>query len=274
MATMKQRLHRKNTSNTFDVVHLESDSTLILRSPGETVENSLIALPKKRSINGDPTEMFSIGEIQISPDGTIFIGRNNGIDVYNPKILNIWKKYTSIESLLYNWGRYSISYDYTEDNKYGNNFFAAGTYYVQHGNMSIVTDGSGSYYKWSEEPEVSYSPSQWDYGDSITSYTSRPTSYYILGSMGSGVSGGRYWYSTRYTITGTTKSIGSHIDDVSSQNRNTYPDNAISGNNWYVYIGSETVYSIGNFIAEIFGIQPTDYPTNGRHTDGYWYVKQ
>ena len=273
MAILKQRLHRKN-SNNYNIIHYETESNLCLRSNGKTVEESLNNLPKLKSDNGDPTEIFSTGEIQITPDGTIFIGHNNGIDVYKSTLLNIWNKYTSISSLLYKWGRYSISYTYDENSEYQRKFFASGTYYIQHGNRSIVTDSSGSYYKWSEEPEISYTPSHWDYGNTITSYTSRPTMYYSLGPMGEGVGGGRYWSTTVYTIKSTTKSIGDYIDDVSSQNRNTYPDNAISGNNWYVYIGSETIYSIGDFIAKIFGVQSTDYPANGRHTDGYWYVKQ
>lgn len=41
MAVLKQRLHKKNTSNTYDTVHLESSSDLILRPSGRTVEQDL-----------------------------------------------------------------------------------------------------------------------------------------------------------------------------------------------------------------------------------------
>ena len=41
MATLKQRLHRKNSSGTYDTVHLESSSDLILRPSGRTVEQDL-----------------------------------------------------------------------------------------------------------------------------------------------------------------------------------------------------------------------------------------
>lgn len=41
MATLKQRLHRKNAAGTFDTVHLESSSDLILRPSGRTVEQDL-----------------------------------------------------------------------------------------------------------------------------------------------------------------------------------------------------------------------------------------
>lgn len=41
MATLKQRLHRKNASGTFDAVHLETSSDLVLRPSGNTVEKDL-----------------------------------------------------------------------------------------------------------------------------------------------------------------------------------------------------------------------------------------
>ena len=42
MATLKQRLHRKNSSGTYDTIHLESTSDLILRPSGRTVEQDLV----------------------------------------------------------------------------------------------------------------------------------------------------------------------------------------------------------------------------------------
>ena len=41
MATLKQRLHRKNASGTYDTIHFESTSDLILRPSGRTVEQDL-----------------------------------------------------------------------------------------------------------------------------------------------------------------------------------------------------------------------------------------
>lgn len=41
MATLKQRLHRKNASGAFDAVHLETSSDLVLRPSGNTVEQDL-----------------------------------------------------------------------------------------------------------------------------------------------------------------------------------------------------------------------------------------
>ena len=40
MATLKQRLHRKNGS-TYDIVHLETESNVVMRPSGNTVETDL-----------------------------------------------------------------------------------------------------------------------------------------------------------------------------------------------------------------------------------------
>ena len=45
MATLKQRLHRLNSSGTYDVVHLETSADLVLCSDGTTtVESSMSVL--------------------------------------------------------------------------------------------------------------------------------------------------------------------------------------------------------------------------------------
>lgn len=44
MATLKQRLHKKNSSGTYDVVHLETSSEVVKRPDGTTVEASLVEL--------------------------------------------------------------------------------------------------------------------------------------------------------------------------------------------------------------------------------------
>lgn len=41
MATLKQRLHKKNSSGSYDTVHLETSASLVLLSDGTTVEDAL-----------------------------------------------------------------------------------------------------------------------------------------------------------------------------------------------------------------------------------------
>lgn len=71
-----------------------------------------------------------------------------------------------------------------------------------------------------------------------------------------------------------TDSKGDSNGTVSSPYSNTYPSNGKSGNYWYVYTGgSITSYSRGTYIDQIMSMNQIQYPDNGRHTDGYWYVK-
>lgn len=60
---------------------------------------------------------------------------------------------------------------------------------------------------------------------------------------------------------------------VSSINSDQYPNDGESGDYWYVYQGEEIQYSQGSYITEVEADEGT-YPSNGRHTDGYWYVLQ
>lgn len=41
MATLKQRMWRKNNAGTYDTIHLETESSLVLRPSGRTVEQDL-----------------------------------------------------------------------------------------------------------------------------------------------------------------------------------------------------------------------------------------
>ena len=43
MATLKQRLHRKNASGTYDIIHLETSADLVMMSTGENVETAMLA---------------------------------------------------------------------------------------------------------------------------------------------------------------------------------------------------------------------------------------
>ena len=58
MATLKQRLHRKNSSGSYDTIHLETSSSLVLRPSGRTVEQDLEAyLPKVQDSDTVPESL-------------------------------------------------------------------------------------------------------------------------------------------------------------------------------------------------------------------------
>jgi hypothetical protein len=60
MATLTQRLHRKNSSGSYDTVHLETSSSLVLRPSGRTVEEDLAAyLPKVQDSDDVPESLKS-----------------------------------------------------------------------------------------------------------------------------------------------------------------------------------------------------------------------
>lgn len=67
------------------------------------------------------------------------------------------------------------------------------------------------------------------------------------------------------------KERGSRNGEVTSNTASTYPENGSSGNYWYISAGSEQIQ--GAFIDTITSYNGDEYPSNGVHTDGYWYVK-
>lgn len=66
MATLRQRLHRKNSSGIYDIIHLETSSDVVLRSDGTTAEDFFTA-PKIPVLTADPASPAD-GEIWIITD--------------------------------------------------------------------------------------------------------------------------------------------------------------------------------------------------------------
>ena len=61
MATLKRRLYRKNSSGTYDTVHMESSSDLILRPNGRTVEQDLTDyLPQVQNNDNVPQSLGGV----------------------------------------------------------------------------------------------------------------------------------------------------------------------------------------------------------------------
>ena len=68
---------------------------------------------------------------------------------------------------------------------------------------------------------------------------------------------------------------GTFRGSKSSTNINAYPADGVSGNYWYrrdPKPGKQE--SCGSYISDVKSTDPNAYPTNGKHTDGYWYIKQ
>lgn len=69
MATLKQRLHKKNSSGSYDVIHLETSSEVVVRPDGTTVEASLTELKTSVS-NGKRAVASAITDKGISTSAT------------------------------------------------------------------------------------------------------------------------------------------------------------------------------------------------------------
>ena len=84
MATLKQRLNRKNSSGTYDTVHLETSSEVVKRPSGETVENDLTNyLPKVQNSDSVPQSLKS-GQIVTGKTGLIYKGKDGTGRIIKP----------------------------------------------------------------------------------------------------------------------------------------------------------------------------------------------
>ena len=66
MATLKQRLHRKNATG-YDVIHFETESSLVLRPSGRTVEQDLEDYLPKVQDNDTVPDSLGFGRLSTGP---------------------------------------------------------------------------------------------------------------------------------------------------------------------------------------------------------------
>ena len=77
MATLKYRLNRKNSSGSYDTIHYETSSNIVLRPSGRTVEQDLEAyLPRTQSTDDVP-QSLTTGLIQVA-NSKVFCKLGNG----------------------------------------------------------------------------------------------------------------------------------------------------------------------------------------------------
>lgn len=62
------------------------------------------------------------------------------------------------------------------------------------------------------------------------------------------------------------------IDTITGSEYTSYPKDGKQGEYWYKYQNFTTQYHQGSYIEDLKAEDGT-YPENGRHSDGYWYVK-
>ena len=198
----------------------------------------------------------------------------------------VWKKYNTNTTNTYHWNKYSITtkidghtlgWGPTEDIDVARNerIYSSIEFDSDRGDLRIDRNSGEMVY------EVIYDPRD-DNLDALIGWYQAPTRPTIVndcykivavyGTRGNLVieCGGKYCE----IEPNETEERGSLLGSVTSTSRNTYPTNGISGSYWYVYDRQDTSYSQGSYIQDVENDNPNAYPDNGRHSDGYWYVKQ
>lgn len=278
MATLKQRLHRKN-SNDYDIIHYETSSSICLRQNGEAIENSLNNLPKLKDDNNDPTTMFTLGEIQISPNGTIFIGHNNGIDVYNPNQMYKWKKYNVNTVTTYYWNYYTVTKSYQDKYNSLNQTILNTTLFPTY-TLELFTDAYGAFFPRYGSLEYAYgynnSAVQY-YGGTENSARIDDAKYLACDTLSPRVLSEKYFDDvSKYSYVTIHADTGGH-------NKNKYllkivaypprdPSALVHISRVYIagYYEKEEVYNKNSLIGQVNSTSFSDYPTNG-YKNGYWY---
>ena len=277
MATLKQRLHRKNASGTYDTVHFESTSDLILRPSGRTVEQDLADyLPEVQNNDNVPESLAKL-----------IVGTNYGFIR--------GKRLATLDELN---GKANTNHTHSQ-------------YLTEIAVNSLIVSKLSNYYTKSEVDaliDVAYPTYRWNkyYPYKITNISNQrivaPDNdnqdgcYYFdsfpeikIGAVSSN-------YSTTYDYAGylmfrssennlseaQSLMIGKYAwdpDDRHTLRRVILVDRVNSGGSGYYLYG--TAYDLsqtatqGDFVEEITSPDPSAYPNNGYDPNtGYWYVKQ
>ena len=126
---------------------------------------------------------------------------------------------------------------------------------------------SGNYWYCNRTSSTTYSKGSTYYGK-VSSESS--SAYPNNGRHSDG-----YWYANKLVFNLVKKGSTSY-GTVSSKSPTGYPDNGHSGDYWYTYKSSSTsaaYYTKGDYVEDVKSVHEDEYPENGRHLDGFWYVK-
>lgn len=136
-------------------------------------------------------------------------------------------------------------------------------------------------YKWNRYTYTSRTWYCWDYYDGdmfMGSCRHGNSGFHINNSYDESCgapSGRKYKYVSTGTFVEKTPNYSNPVA-VTSTNKNAYPNNGYSGSYYYVYQSSTTTpgyYYKGNYVEDVKSTKEDAYPEDGRHNDGYWYVK-
>lgn len=188
----------------------------------------------------------------------------------------VWKKYNTNTTTLYVYNQYNVSYQTTWDFER-----------VDHSPPGRMNTTQTRWYKVDSVNDFDETTGTWSASRSIgivgstrigwIGRTNRPTEIYdALGASWQPSTDDYlflYYDSAHRVASGSTPVRGSLIGPVTVPSKQ-YPDNGVSGGYWWVFQNTTPQYSQGSYISDVEDDNPSAYPDNGRHTDGYWYVKQ
>lgn len=231
-----------------------------------------------------------------------YLGEGNTEQTYS------WEKYAVIDNSIHKWEEYTVNTktvsaivgnptSFTINTKTSSTtgkqiFEKAPTYNGSTWAFSSSTDDIGVFYypsnveslRFSIRADGSNSPymSASDFNSKLNStysayrFTSNPNNgdIYRISSINATSSGIVVNLSMRYTEEDRQEK-GTYRSDMTHPDRSYYPDNGVKGSYWYVYKSSDEHYAKGDLVdSNVISTNPNHYPTNGVHTDGYWYVSK
>ena len=77
MATLKYRLNRKNASGTYDTIHYETSSNIVMRPSGRTVEQDLADFLPRSQDTDDVPQSLTVAQISVA-NSKVFCKLGNG----------------------------------------------------------------------------------------------------------------------------------------------------------------------------------------------------
>ena len=221
----------------------------------------------------------------------------------------VWKKYTV--AIQYNWNKYNLATveDVVEGGRdynitrgyYGDWYLFTGTTYTFKNGLYYLSsyrliEGPGRYNPGGQWASSRYGLHDgYAYAVKVSQGTNSGSSWMVetenrsgeedsyfaigeaYGDNGWDINAGFYYLkynrfgNITYPFHTTTQGQGSLVGTVSSFRQNAYPQNGQSTRYWYVYQNSSRVQ--GDYVADVEA-DPGTYPSNGEHSDGYWYVLQ
>lgn len=99
MATLKQRLHRKNSAGTYDTIHYETSSDVVMRPSGRSVEQDLAAYLPEVQNNDNVPESLKSNKLVVGTTKAFTLGKEISFSGHTHTISQVTSLQSEIDSL-------------------------------------------------------------------------------------------------------------------------------------------------------------------------------